>query len=67
LPVDPLRLLFSAAVINGVIAVPLMVAIMWIACRREVMSQFVIGGWLRWLGWGATVVMALAVAGMFLQ
>ncbi|WP_458788657.1 NRAMP family divalent metal transporter [Dyella jiangningensis] len=65
LPLDPLRLLFWSAVINGVIAVPLMVAIMWVASHPGVMGQFVIGGWLRWLGWGATAVMALAVLGMF--
>lgn len=65
LPLDPLRLLFWSAVINGVIAVPLMVAIMWVASHPGVMGPFVIDGWLRWLGWGATVVMALAVLGMF--
>ncbi|MET3650608.1 NRAMP family divalent metal transporter [Dyella japonica] len=67
LPIDPLRMLFLAAVINGVISVPLMGAIMWIACQPGVMRQFVVVGWLRWLGWGATAVMALAVVGMFIH
>lgn len=65
LPLDPLRLLFWSAVINGVIAVPLMIAIMWVASHPGVMGPFAISGWLRWLGWGATAVMAFAVLGMF--
>ncbi|HET6553080.1 MAG TPA: divalent metal cation transporter [Dyella sp.] len=64
LPLDPLRLLFWAAVINGVIAVPLMIAIMWTASHPGVMGSFTVKGWLRWLGWGATAVMGLAVLGM---
>lgn len=63
-PIDPIRLLFWSAVINGVISVPLMAGIMWIASLRGVMGPFVVTGWLRWLGWGATGVMALAVLGM---
>jgi Mn2+/Fe2+ NRAMP family transporter len=65
-PINPIRFLFWAAVINGVISVPLMVAIMWVACLPSAMSCFVVTGWLRWLGWGATVMMALAVMGMFI-
>jgi len=66
-PINPIRLLFWAAVINGVISVPLMVAIMWVACTPAAMSRFVVTGWLRWLGWGATAMMAIAVVGMFVQ
>jgi len=65
-PVDPIRLLFWAAVVNGVISVPLMVGIMWIASLKTVMGPFVVQRWLRWLGWGATGLMALAVFGMLL-
>jgi len=65
-PINPIRLLLWAAVINGVISVPLMVAIMWVACLPSAMSRFVVSGWLRWLGWGATAMMALAVMGMFI-
>lgn len=64
-PINPIRLLFWAAVINGVISVPLMVAIMWVASMPAAMSRFVVKGQLRWLGWGATTVMAAAVIGMF--
>jgi hypothetical protein len=41
-----------------------MVMIMVMASRRKVMRQFVIGGWLKGLGWLATAVMAAAAAGM---
>jgi Mn2+/Fe2+ NRAMP family transporter len=51
-------------VINGVAAVPIMVMIMLMASRRKVMRQFVIGRWLKVLGWLATGAMAAAAAGM---
>ncbi len=64
--IDPIRMLFWAAVINGVISVPLMVGIMLIATRERAMGAFRVTGALRWLGWGATLAMAGVVAGMFL-
>jgi Mn2+/Fe2+ NRAMP family transporter len=32
--------------------------------ERQVMGKFVIGGWLRWLGWASTAAMALCVVAM---
>ena len=63
-PVDPVRELFWSAVLNGVIAVPIMVVMMVLASRRATMGTHVIGARLRWLGWMATVVMALTVVAM---
>jgi Mn2+/Fe2+ NRAMP family transporter len=63
-PVDPIKALFWSAVINGVAAVPVMVMIMAMASRPNVMGGFTIRPWLKVLGWLATVVMALAAAGM---
>lgn len=60
-PVDPIKALFWSAVINGVIAVPIMVVVMLMSARPDVMGQFVIGRWLKAVGWIATGVMALAV------
>lgn len=60
-PIDPIKALFWSAVINGVIAVPIMVVIMLMSARRDVMGQFVIERWLKAVGWIATGVMALAV------
>jgi NRAMP (natural resistance-associated macrophage protein)-like metal ion transporter len=64
-PVDPIKALFWSAVINGVIAVPIMAVMMLIAVRPEVMGSFVITRRLRLLGWLATAVMCLAVVAMF--
>jgi len=63
-PIDPIKALFWSAVINGVIAVPIMVVMMLMATRAEVMGPFVIKRRLKFLGWLATVVMALVVATM---
>lgn len=59
--IDPVKALLWSAVINGVISVPLMIAMMRIATQQKVMGKFVIGARLQWLGWLATGVMAVAV------
>jgi Mn2+/Fe2+ NRAMP family transporter len=63
-PIDPIKALFWSAVINGVIAVPIMAVIMLMASRSDVMGQFVVNRHLKVLGWLATVVMALGVLAM---
>ena len=60
-PMDPVRELFWAAVLNGVIAVPIMAVMMLLASRRQTMGEHVIGRRLRWLGWLATLAMAATV------
>jgi NRAMP (natural resistance-associated macrophage protein)-like metal ion transporter len=64
-PMDPVRELFWAAVINGVIAVPIMAVTMILAGRRNVMGVHAISPRLRVLGWAATGVMAFVVLAMF--
>ena len=64
-PIDPIRALYWSAVINGVVAVPVMAIMMWLAAAPMVMGEFVVAGWVKALGWAATAVMALAVAAMF--
>jgi NRAMP (natural resistance-associated macrophage protein)-like metal ion transporter len=59
--IDPIKALYWSAVINGVIAVPIMIVIMLMAARRDVMGQFVIARWLKAIGWLATAVMLCAV------
>jgi NRAMP (natural resistance-associated macrophage protein)-like metal ion transporter len=63
-PLDPFKGLFWSAVINGVVAVPIMALIMSIASRPRIMGEFTVGAWLKVFGWLATAVMALAAAGM---
>jgi Mn2+/Fe2+ NRAMP family transporter len=63
---DPIKALFWSAVLNGIIAVPIMAATMLIGSRHSQMGRFVASRWQRWLGWTATLVMAAAVAAMFL-
>ena len=63
-PIDPIQALYWSAVINGVVAVPVMVVMMWITANRRVMGQFTIGGALRWLGWVSTAAMTLCVVAM---
>ncbi len=66
-PVDPIRALFWAAVVNGVIAVPIMAVMMRMAVRPEIMGPFVIKRRLCWLGWAATVLMAVAVGALLVS
>lgn len=63
-PIDPIKALFWSAVLNGVVAVPVMVVMMIVASRSDIMGQFVIRGPLKWLGWVATVMMGGVVLAM---
>jgi len=62
---DPIKALFWSAVINGVVAVPLMAIIMLMAMRRDVMGPLVLPPALRAVGWLCTGAMTVAVALMF--
>jgi len=63
-PINPISALYWSAVINGVLAVPVMVLLMRMARRAEVMKRFAIGGSLFWLGWLSTAAMGLSVIAM---
>jgi NRAMP (natural resistance-associated macrophage protein)-like metal ion transporter len=63
---SPIAALFWAAVVNGVVAVPIMVVMMLMCHNKKIMGQFTrISKPLRIMGWVATAVMALAAIGMF--
>ena len=64
--VDPVRALFWAAVLNGVIAAPMMAVIVHLATNRKVMGKFVIPLYLRVVGWIATLAMFAVLVGVFL-
>ncbi len=62
---DPIKALFWSAVLNGVVAVPLMAVIMLMAQQQRVMGRFTLPLPLSVMGWLTTGVMAAAVAAMF--
>jgi Mn2+/Fe2+ NRAMP family transporter len=64
-PIDPIRALFWSAVINGVVATPVMAMMMLLASRPKVMGRFFLPVPLKVVGWLATAVMAAAAAAMF--
>jgi NRAMP (natural resistance-associated macrophage protein)-like metal ion transporter len=63
--IDPIKALILSAVVNGVIAVPIMVVMMLLAVKPDVMGPFVVKRRLLVLGWLSTAVMAAAVIAMF--
>jgi NRAMP (natural resistance-associated macrophage protein)-like metal ion transporter len=63
-PIDPMRALFWSAVLNGLAAVPLMIAMMVVVSRHKVMGRFTASPSLLAFGWAATVVMTLASGAM---
>jgi NRAMP (natural resistance-associated macrophage protein)-like metal ion transporter len=62
---DPMKALFWCAVLNGVVAVPLMVVMMIMAMQTKVMGNFVLPWPLKAMGWLCTAVMGIAVVIMF--
>ncbi len=65
-PTSALAELFWAAVLNGIIAVPIMLVMMIVASRTEVMGEHRIRGSLRLLGWLSTAVMTAAASALLL-
>jgi NRAMP (natural resistance-associated macrophage protein)-like metal ion transporter len=61
---NPMRALVWAAILNGVIAVPILAATMKVAADEKLMGEFSIGRALRCWGWGTTALMALASVGL---
>jgi NRAMP (natural resistance-associated macrophage protein)-like metal ion transporter len=64
-PIDPIKALFWSAVINGVVAVPVMALMMHLSSNRAAMGDFQLGRALKTFGWLATAVMAAAAVGLF--
>jgi Mn2+/Fe2+ NRAMP family transporter len=59
--IDPIAMLFWSAVINGVIAVPILFAMMWVVARGKLKRLLALPRWLELLGWSGAVLMALSV------
>jgi NRAMP (natural resistance-associated macrophage protein)-like metal ion transporter len=65
-PIDPMKALFWAAVINGAVAGPLIVAMVVLGSMRTVMGRLVLPPWLRILGWLSALLMVGATIGMLI-
>ncbi len=63
-PISPMRALYWSAVINGVVAAPLIVAMVLLGSSRAVMGELVLPWRLRAMGWATAGLMAAAVVGM---
>jgi Mn2+/Fe2+ NRAMP family transporter len=66
-PLDPIKALYWSAVLNGLVAVPVMVTMMFMASNKNIMGRFQITGYLRYVGWAATIVMAAAACIMLVS
>jgi len=62
--INPIDALFYTALLNGIIAPPLLVLVMLAARNRKVMGDQTTGPLLTTLGWLATIGMFLALAGL---
>ncbi len=63
---NAVRILFIAAIVNGVLAPPLLVLIVLLTSDPEVMGKRVNPPWLRWIGWLTAVLMTLASLALLL-
>jgi NRAMP (natural resistance-associated macrophage protein)-like metal ion transporter len=62
---NPIRMLFVCAVLNGLLAPPLLFLVMLVSRNRAIMGEHANGPWLNGLGWTATAVMSLAALAFF--
>jgi NRAMP (natural resistance-associated macrophage protein)-like metal ion transporter len=63
--IHAVRMLFLAAVLNGVLAPPLIVLVVLLTSNKKVMGKRVNPPLLKWLGWATAAIMAAAAIGMF--
>lgn len=64
---NPIRALYWSAVINGVLAAPVMAMLMLLIGSRKVMGELAVRGWLYGLGWASTLTMAVCAAAMLIS
>jgi Mn2+/Fe2+ NRAMP family transporter len=58
-------MLFWSAVLNGVLAPPLIVLVVLLTSNKKVMGERINPPVLKWLGWATAVIMAVAALAMF--
>jgi NRAMP (natural resistance-associated macrophage protein)-like metal ion transporter len=64
---NPIKALFWSAVLNGIVAVPVMALMMIMTRNVKVMGKFTLPVYLQIGGWIATAVMLIASLGMFVS
>jgi NRAMP (natural resistance-associated macrophage protein)-like metal ion transporter len=62
--INPIRALVWSAIINGLVAAPVMCFMMLMASSSKVMGKFALPAYLKIVGWAGTLIMILAAAGM---
>jgi len=63
-PIDPIKALYWSAVLNGVVAVPVMAIMMHLTMRPAIMARFTLPRPLQIMGWIATAAMAATVVAL---
>ena len=63
-PIDPIKMLVWSAVLNGIVAAPLMIIMMMVVSNRKIMGDFAASRVLATFGWLATALMCLVVAAL---
>src|SRR6201987_2513558 len=64
-PIDPIQMLIWSAVLNGIVAVPIMTIMMVVVTRLSVMGRFSARPTLTFFGWAGTALMAVTVVALF--
>ena len=62
--INAVKMLFWSAVLNGVLAAPLIVLVVLLTSTKKVMGNHVSSPVLKWLGWATAMIMAAAAFGM---
>jgi len=62
--IDPIAMLFWTVVINGIVAVPIMIVMMLLITNTTLRSQLLFPAWLKVLGWLSAGLMTLAVGAL---
>ena len=63
--IHAVKMLFLAAVLNGVLAPPLIIMVVLLTSNKKVMGKRVNSPVLKWLGWATALIMAAAALAMF--
>jgi len=63
---NPIRMLFWSAVLNGILAPPLLLLVMLVGNNRHIMGEHTNSFWLNLFGWTATALMTAAAVAFFM-